>query len=234
MSDYSRIAGIKAEVAAFFAGRVPGHCTWCGTKLSGRRRTWCSDACSRYGFSHSNPGAFASMVLDRDGHRCRWPECGVLNWDWHECNALSGILLNECPRRRWDWPARGRCNEVGVCAYRKYSRLPDVEQMPPRCKIGIEARTVLVDELQLRRLADQDDWKLAVHHIQPVRHGGSYFDNANAVTLCRIHHGEAHRMFNRSISDITGMSAYRSMFRFAPMTFNPAHKPNVPESNGPE
>lgn len=53
----------------------PKTCTWCGVALTGRRTSWCSDACAarRWDF---DPNTLRSRVLQRDaGKPC--PLCGA-------------------------------------------------------------------------------------------------------------------------------------------------------------
>ncbi len=49
----------------------PGECRWCGSALPARRRTWCSDTCSRtYSKNHWWPDA-RRAARRRDKYRCR-------------------------------------------------------------------------------------------------------------------------------------------------------------------
>jgi 5-methylcytosine-specific restriction protein A len=48
-------------------------CRWCGTEVSGRRRTWCSDACV-HEYLGRQWGAIRAQVIRRD-QACR--ECGL-------------------------------------------------------------------------------------------------------------------------------------------------------------
>ena len=65
-----------------------GHCRWCGAMVSGRRRTWCSDACVQAYLFEGSSSLARRAVWQRDHGGCAL--CGV------DTMALETRL------RRWD------------------------------------------------------------------------------------------------------------------------------------
>jgi 5-methylcytosine-specific restriction endonuclease McrA len=57
-----------------------GQCRWCGVPVSGRRRTWCSDACVR-DYQAAQPAGLRAGAYERDHGVCQL--CG------RDCDALS-------------------------------------------------------------------------------------------------------------------------------------------------
>jgi len=41
------------------------------------------------------------------------------------------------------------------------------------------------------------DYRLAVHHVVPIRDGGAQLDPSNLVTLCRYHHSKTEEQRRR-------------------------------------
>lgn len=52
-----------------------GLCRWCGTEVTGRRETWCSDECVDIYKALQSTGAAVRYLLERDGDRCE--VCGI-------------------------------------------------------------------------------------------------------------------------------------------------------------
>ena len=83
--------------------RPPLHCRWCGKPVSGRRRTWCSQACVDEFLVRNSGNVARSRVFDRDGGICA--VCGL------DCEALNHTLremLRDFKRQFYHDPAPGR------------------------------------------------------------------------------------------------------------------------------
>lgn len=75
-----------------------GHCDWCGLRLSGKRRRWCSDGCMKEFRRQHDWDTARDAALVRDGYKCQRCEVltvGAFEEDW--------ALLPSAPQRpRWE------------------------------------------------------------------------------------------------------------------------------------
>ena len=194
-TNYSRQAILDAAKRAFFAETREGRCCWCGGPLKGRQQSWCSKECRELGWAHFNWGPFARLVMARDHDCCQWRDCGVTDFFAYgsllrnllvtRCpyDIADGCQYNEAPSREYRWATGAWCNCGREVAWLKYA-----------CPHGFAE--VLQSEQRDTAVASHD-FVLAVHHILPLKDGGAVFDPLNTVTLCRYHHGLAHRAYNR-------------------------------------
>ena len=53
------------------------HCLWCGNKLTGRQRTFCSNICYMRNFNKYNWAEIRKRILERDNNECKAPNCHV-------------------------------------------------------------------------------------------------------------------------------------------------------------
>ena len=158
--------------------RVPkGHCRECGEPVTGRRRSWCSDACVDRHRLRSDPAAQRHAVLLRDQGRCCL--CG------RDCEELARVLqplhraaqrafssvqrLLDDPtmpepsaRSRGDWLPSWEALRRAVVAYHELGLEPD--------------RNGYWTHLHRRTWWDMD-------HRKPISEGGTH-DLENLRTLC--------------------------------------------------
>ena len=114
----------------------PGHCAWCGEKITAkRRRRWCSDECVREFNFFALAGAQQRAVLDRDG---KWACCqcgaGSIEID-HIIPVVEGggccglINLRQLCRRchaKESGALRKRLNHAKRCA----RGIPEQKELP--------------------------------------------------------------------------------------------------------
>jgi 5-methylcytosine-specific restriction enzyme A len=77
----------------------PGHCRWCLKPVSGRRRSWCSDACQSEFLIRFSGAVVTNRVFDRDRGICEL--CGI------DTKELEAVYLFASRGLRTSWSLRG-------------------------------------------------------------------------------------------------------------------------------
>ena len=140
-----------------------GHCRWCSQRVSGRRRTWCSDACVQAYLFEKSSSLARRAVWQRDHGVCSL--CGV------------DVMAIAIKLRLWDKALRHQRDERARHCYRVARHVerfigPWVAQ---GFKIQVDG-----NRLRWRALWEAD-------HILPVIEGGPT-TMENLRTLCRPCH----------------------------------------------
>lgn len=79
-----------------------GLCVWCGGKLEGRRRSWCSDACVAEYRIANFAGDAASQVFRRDQGKCA--SCGSTPADRYRWRQNCALWTQSRWISRYRWP----------------------------------------------------------------------------------------------------------------------------------
>lgn len=141
--------------------RGPGECRWCGAKVAGRRRTWCSDACVKQYLIRASSSTARAEVFKRDRGVCAL--CGLdterIRQRFEAEHRRIGAYLARLGFRPPTWPA----------SYSdwSYAALIDGQRWPARV---------------VRHIWQAD-------HIVPVAEGGGACGLDNLRTLCWRCHG---------------------------------------------
>jgi 5-methylcytosine-specific restriction enzyme A len=147
-------------------------CRWCGTPVSGRRRSWCSDDCQQDFMVRWNPGSASSAVYRRDHGVCAI--CGI---DTNEIAALKHQLTSHHGTGYWN------------ADYTEYTEIPPLSKWTPinrRIFNGHDCADVHTEPK-----AWGPWWRSALweaDHIVPVVEGGGCCGLDNLRTLCIMCH----------------------------------------------
>lgn len=165
--------------------RKPRHCTWCGLKVSGRRQTWCSTACTVEFRSRADAGYIRSLVLDRDRGVCA--VCGL------DTQRITNLLFGlRVPVSRRDFVVIRRKAAPKIrreTAEDYFARLRDI-------KFAGEEYWRHLSVLGVVREKSQHLWE--ADHIIPVCLGGGLSTPENYRTLCLRCHAAVTRSLSKT------------------------------------
>lgn len=154
-------------------------CTWCLTPVTGRRSTWCSDACVDAFFMVHDWKQIRAAVLKRDAGVCRHCKRDTLKAERVHREIIRHAMTFHYPDRKYHFsdsvfPLRKATN-ARVVRWRDLAI-----RLATLCGFGPAQRT------------DRDWWE-ADHIVERVRGGRDHLDNLRTLCL-RCHKVETARL----------------------------------------